>query len=71
MSEGKGLQLLETSFGSVIRFRKIRIMTKCRSLHFCLLDPPVFNAVAILDRKVLSSHRFDYFLLKIVFFIIY
>ena len=37
------LQLLETSVGNVIRFRKRRIMTKCGSLHFCLLDPPVFQ----------------------------
>ena len=33
------LRLLETSIGNVIRFRKRRIMKKCLSLHFCLLDP--------------------------------
>ena len=37
------LQLLETSVGNVIRFRKRRILTKWQSLHFCLLDPPVFQ----------------------------
>ena len=33
----------KTSVGNVIRFRKRRIMTKCRSLHLCLLDPPIFQ----------------------------
>ena len=42
------LQLSETSVGNVIWFRKRRIMTTCGSLHFCLLDPPVFNGVAML-----------------------
>ena len=30
------LQFLETSVGNVIRLRKRRIMTKCRSVYFCL-----------------------------------
>ena len=42
-------------------------MTKCQSLYFCLSDPPVFNEVAMFDRKVISSHQFDYSLLKIFF----
>ena len=42
LNEGRqhsdGLQLLETAVGNVIRFKIKRIMTKCRSLHLCLLD---------------------------------
>ena len=67
-------QLLETSVGNLIRFWKRRIMTNCRSLHFCLLDQPISNAVAMFQLfviKVSSSQRFDYFLLKIDYFIIY
>ena len=58
------LQLLETSVGSVIRFWKRRIMTKCRSLQFCLLDPPIFKAITmflLFDRKFVLM----------IFFIIY
>ena len=73
MSEGKHsdrLQLLETSIGILVRFRKRLIMTKFRSLHFCLLS---FRSIrflmqfAMFDRKMTLSHQFDYFLLKIVF----
>ena len=48
--QSDGLQLSETSVCNVIKFRK-KIMKKCRSLHFCLLDRPLSNGHAIFDRK--------------------
>ena len=65
------LQLLETSVGKVIRFRKRRTMTKYQSLHFRVLDTPAYLLGCQIERKLTSNHRFDYFLLKIFFFIIY
>ena len=38
-------------------------MTKCRSLHFCLLDHPFFNGVAMFARK----DSFFYNLLAVIY----
>ena len=53
-----------THFRNIIRFRKRR-MTKCRSLHFCLLYPPVFQChVFCFPRLTGKLYRVNYWIIS-------